>query len=544
MQTPPVPPPPSATPPTPPAQTGAGGSGFGWARTLRFRGAQDGYAGGRFADTSNALHPNGADIIPIFATYRSPPRTTTGLVGIDYSICPWPGYPDRVDLVTGDDQAREGGLTVFHSMNGDNSIFRDRGSNTPQPWDFAWRTNVVALSEQVSATYAATDGMSPSKRDNRDLTRLLCFPSGEMPDNADLLKAPHLARSIAGDSTDSFIDEVAVKARGVSYPLTLVNEDLNAEDETILAVAPEGTAGGNEGPAGPGLLRIGEELVVYVTATPKGRQVEFGGCVRGVLRTEARDYARGAPIEALPGVTVGVLTEGVRDSSPNMLGVGFGRFPRIGCVRLEDKDADQAELRIYTLRDPAALRMPIHPRGGGLFVARYGTVARSWDAGTPVFWQPIRGWDRFAEFSTDPEISFWSFNTQLRGAYFKRLYWQELLVPNVYFRILMRLNEDAPWDALNSRTIIMSQLGGRDIAPKSYDGNPFKYLRRFEFHRGDNIVGLQAERVEMRVFVIYRNGAYRWEDPSVRGWKTTPLLQQMALEYVQPNRIWRHVDLK
>ncbi|MFB3067207.1 MAG: hypothetical protein ACE10D_11925, partial [Planctomycetota bacterium] len=467
-----------------------------------------------------------------------------GRLGIDYAIWPRPGYPDTVDLVSGNDQAREGGLTVFHAMNGSHGNFRDPARSAPRPWDFAWSVDVVALSEQVGATYPATPGMNPSKRDNRDLTRLLCFPTGEMPDNAELLTAPQIARSINGDATDCFIDEIGIRARGVSYPLALVNEELNAEDQTIVAVTPGGTVGGNEGPAGPGLLRIGEELVVYVTATQQGRRVEFGGCVRGVLRTEARSYTRGAPIEALPGVTVGVLTEGAQESSPNMVGVGFDRFPRIGCVRLEDPDADQAELRIYTLRDAAALRMPIHPRGGGLFVARYGTVARSWDAGTPVFWQPIRGWDRFAEFSTDPEISFWSFNTQLRGAYFKRLYWQEVLAPGVYFRILMRLNEDAPWDALSSRTIIMSQFGGRDITPRSYDGNPYKYLRRFEFHKGDNFVGLQADRVEMRVFVIYRNGAYRWADPSARGWKTTPLLQQMALEYVQPNRIWRHVDTR
>ena len=46
----------------------------------------------------------------------------------------------------------------------------------------------------------------------------------------------------------------------------------------------------------------------------------------------------------------------------------------------------------------------------------------------------------------------------------------------------------------------------------------------------------------MRLFVTFEEGAFDWRDPGVRGWKTVPRIGMVALEYVQPDRVWRHAD--
>ncbi|MFQ5845525.1 MAG: hypothetical protein ACE5JG_11120, partial [Planctomycetota bacterium] len=385
-------------------------------------------------------------------------------------------------------------------------------------------------------------------RDQRGVTRLLCFPSGEMLDNRDVVGSPWIGKSIRGDVTACVVDEITGRSRNPAFGLTLVDEEIGPTDDTLFAVTPEGGPGGTEAPRGPGVLKIGGELVVYRLAQRRGQAVELSGCVRGVLRTTPGSYSRGARLEVLPGITVGVLTEGAQESGNRLSGVGFDGFPRIGCVRLEDRDADQAELRIYTENAGGSLQMPVYPSGGGIFVGRYGTRARSFDAGTPVFWHPIRAWDRFAEFSDDPELSFWSFSTQLRDAYAKRLYWSEVITERANLRVLVRLNEGIGWDATSRRIVTLSEDGdsdgsGRGRSRRPPPGEALRYLYRMEDPGGDNFVGAQADRIEIRVFVIYEDGAYEWTDPSAMGWKDKPVLQSLSLEYVQPNRVWRHLDL-
>ena len=253
-----------------------------------------------------------------------------------------------------------------------------------------------------------------------------------------------------------------------------------------------------------------------------------------------------APVHALHGILLATLTSATDAGGDRLIGAGFDRFPRVGCVRLEDVGSDQAELRIYTLNEGGALAMPKHSGGGGIFVGRYGTTTRAFDSGTPVFWQPVRAWDRYTEFSNDPELSFWSFSTQMREAFLKRISWSERIPERTNLRVMLRLNEGAPWDADSRRVVYLSEDGSPK--PRQNRGDPsrqgIKILRGMDVPNGANIIGVQADRAEIRVFVTYMPGAYDWARPGAIGWKSTPRLEALHLEYVQPSRVWRHVDLR
>ena len=59
---------------------------------------------------------------------------------------------------------------------------------------------------------------------------------------------------------------------------------------------------------------------------------------------------------------------------------------------------------------------------------------------------------------------------------------------------------------------------------------------------GDNLINRQANKVELRIFVIYEQNAYSWNDPSETGWKTTPKVRSVSIEYVDQNRVHYHAD--
>ena len=77
-------------------------------------------------------------------------------------------------------------------------------------------------------------------------------------------------------------------------------------------------------------------------------------------------------------------------------------------------------------------------------------------------------------------------------------------------------------------------------------GSALKFLRVMEQPKADNLLGIdkgvQANTVEGRVYCIYQKGAYEWTNPAMNSWKMSPIVQALAIEYVQQNRTLSHVD--
>ena len=218
-------------------------------------------------------------------------------------------------------------------------------------------------------------------------------------------------------------------------------------------------------------------------------------------------------------------------------------------MRLEDTESRQVELRVYTTNTGSDLQMPIGDSGGGMFVGRYGTVGLTFESGSICAWHPIRNWDRFSDFNDHPEMCHWTFTTEFRDAFIKRVWWEEgQAVQNVNVRAVCRLNESVQWNAKASRVIPLSQdgegdqSGGGGVSRRRLRGDPLRYLYSMEVPDGDNLILLQADKVEVRMLVIFEQGAFRWDDMSAAGWKGSPKIEVMGIEYVQQNRVLRHID--
>ena len=204
--------------------------------------------------------------------------------------------------------------------------------------------------------------------------------------------------------------------------------------------------------------------------------------------------------------------------------------------------------------------MPIADIGGGLFRARYGSYAASASGGTPVFWHPVRVWDRYAKFADDAELSYFQFRTELDGAFIKRFFWKEGTVPQfLNVRVNLRFDEGARWNEREEDIIWLSQDFRRGYARTRTDSastgprrtshgrdvarvDKHKFLYAAENPGADNLLYFGANNVEGRLYMVYEPGAFQWANPTITGWKFSTVVQGLYIEYMQQNRVRRNID--
>ena len=552
------------------------------ANIIRFRGVQDAAlsAGVRdglvndwwavAGDFEGSKHRDGALIIPMAGCYGGPQDQigsdtdgdgTLDSFGADFSVWPLPGTFDQVTLVTGDDEQIEGGeLDVHWAMKSNNQrLWNDTDGDRvgdEEPWDFDYFQHFFALTRQVNAPFEPSEELEPRKADQRDTTRLLCFPSNELPDQPDNLNGPFIGRSIEGDTTACTVDEIHGDTAKVFFDLTL-KEPVGASDTTLKFTSEEGTPSEDDLLDGPGVLRIGDEMIVWDEMEIEGDGLVFTGCVRGTQRSEPSAYPTGTLGQPLVGVYVALLTSATNAQSNVLQVKGAGGFAPTGAVRLEDPEAEAAELRLYTVnKDGHTLEMPIAEGvGSGVFLGRYGSTSQNFATGMPVFWQPVRTWDRFSEFVDNPEIAFFGISQRFTDAYVKRVWWKQGQMPEyTNVRVVVRLNEAVGWNAKADDVLFLSRNGARmaESVPEKFKrrmseaGNAARFLRAMEQPAADNLLGIdqgvQADVVEARIYCIYHKGAFNWTRPEINAWKQSPIIQAFGIEYVQQNATRAHID--
>jgi len=552
------------------------------ANVIRFRGVQDaplsasvgnGMVDDWWAvagDFEGSKHRNGALVIPMAGCYGGPQDQiatdtdgdgTIDSFGTDFSIWPLPGIFDDVTLVTGDDDESEGGdLGVHWAMKSNSQRLWDDtdgdGVGDEEPWEFDEFQHFFALNRQVNSPFAPSEDLVVRQADQREFTRLLCFPTGEMPDQIDNMNGPWIGRSVEGDSTACTVDEIHGDTGRVVFDMTL-KEDVGVSDTTLKFTSEEGTPDEDSMPEGPGVIRIGNEMIVWDEVQVEGDAMVFSGCVRGTQLSEAAPYPTGTLGQPLVGIYVALLANATNAQS-NVLQVrGAGGFAPTGCVRLEDPESGTAELRLYTInKDGIELQMPIAEGvGSGVFLGRYGSISQAFAAGMPVFWQPVRTWDRFSEFVDNPEIAFFGISQRFTDAYVKRVWWKQGQMPEfTNVRVVVRLNEAVGWNARADDVLFLSRDGARmaESVPEKFKrrmgeaGNAARFLRAMEQPGADNLLGIdkgvQADIVEARIYCIYHKGAFDWQQPEINAWKQSPIIQGFGIEYVQQNATRAHID--
>lgn len=391
----------------------------------------------------------------------------------------------------------------------------------------------VGLEEAAPIPIGATDyaGSSIATQDMRYHSRLVLFPSGELPRGVDAVAIGGEFGAASRGVPDALVDEVEFGTSefraGGALTLALdlgINDGVLqlTDDEYFTATTyfePRVLAGL---PDDGGLVRVGNEVLAYRDVDVTNGRLILAPGGRGLLGTDAGHHRAGERafiLECWPATT---LSAQVPAGSATLPVASFSGFPDQGTVRIGN------ELIHYTRRRAGALEMPrgsSRPglddrQGGGLFRGRYGTAAGSYAAGEIVILHPVRYWDRWAELADAPELSYFGFSLPQPDAFVESVFWQAEETGHFGPRLglLQRTDPAVPWDADPGLT------PGLDLY---WEGLPNGAGNRLE---------RSSSMAEWRLFVRYEPGSFDAAEGSAHGWKSAPNVTVFGTEYVAPGR--------
>jgi hypothetical protein len=548
-----------------PPQGASGGSAAGGGPSAGGSGADKGYqaataAALTFGKTGDSVEPGSSSLVGPY-------------------VQPGPGFGDEVTLVRPDpDGARETHVVNWSYRCSDWTARYDYQDPTAGGFrrSWTWVAFKEGTEERWSWNYDRFSGTSAKAQasdldryvtgalgDPRTFVRLVKSPSGEMPSRTS--ETVHIGADWSGDRfAKAVVDEIRFTSRRSISSGTLVNprtfrvgqrpaagtpgRNILPGDATIYVHAFEGYGGGTL-PAGVrtsgGILRIGDELIGYSDYDASNQA--FTGCERGALGSEAREHDYGASVSFVQGIGVSRLEEGISETSARIPLADSRGFPIWGgFVRIGE------EILGFTRIDPnSVLEMPEGRRlksdgkfdpyadsnqGAGLFRARYGTAAQAHEQGALVYHLDHRYPD-FARDSADhPQLAFYEVSRNVKGALWKRVSWDQRLRTLNGIRVLVRFEGGPAWD---SDKVIRLDT---DTLPET---DRRAYLYEIKDPRKLNLLDVQSDRIDCRVFFTYEKGAWNTDvTPSSDAWKETPWLKAFRIEYAAPSGVLTTEDLR
>jgi len=393
--------------------------------------------------------------------------------------------------------------------------------------------------------------------DTRTLSRVLKFPSGELPTSVP--ETLGFGASIEGGGAANLIlDEVEVnRMREVPYLVELDGRTnpIGPNERDVPIFRRDGLVGHGTGnasgiqlwptveprftefPEDGGIAWAGDELFAYREVDDPGPNADqpylLRDCVRGIFGTEPGTLREGERVYLLSFLPVTRLASGASETSFEFAIEDGSDLSPQGVFGLIGEGYELDELIGYTGRTRTLLYMPARRRaedeggpGEGLFRGRYGTDAFAYSARDLVLEMPFRYWDRAAPESDDPELAYLQLSRSVPGAYFVSIDWDEHLPRSfVDVELLVRIDERVPWNAV----------------PLGRENGLFRFENPEEVE-GENAIGMHGDLCEIRVFFEYRPGAF---EPTGRAqaWKDTPWLQSIDVRYLTPQVVARREAL-
>jgi hypothetical protein len=499
------------------------------------------------------LHGPNTPVLPAFRVLRGPPELP------DYGM---PGRHDAAFLFTGN-RTDLGSAVTVHRAYRPYEYLAGSYDSTPQPNPVPTAVPTVVVAEDPwmrQSTWVCLDaGTAPvpvgqqtgngSGVDMRDVARLVLPPSGELPRIASTLA---LGGSIRGGAVPPVVvDEVvfgdadvgdSFGESGLQGGQFVLERDLgvgslscNVEPQMLRIASGLYVATSyflQPLPTDAGLLRIGSEIVCYdfVDFSTGAIRIAPGG--RGMLGTTEEHHETGSTVTWLEGWTASTLSTAVSAADATLPLTDLTDFPGEGTLRIGD------ELLHYSALYGAGPTMPrlsqepgrMDRKGGGLFRGRFGSAAAGHAAGSPVVLHPFRYWDRWADRADAPELAYFGFAFDQPNAFWRSSFFQAEEPSSGFARVevLQRVTQYAgqpatPWDA--------EPLPGGELA-----------LLEEGFQEGEGRpIGTQADRVEWRAFVRYLPGAFDALAGTSHGWKQTPRLRVLGVEFLAPDLTLRRV---
>lgn len=393
---------------------------------------------------------------------------------------------------------------------------------------------LIAFRDEVRNQYIGPP-QNTQIQDPRQYDRIVKFPSGELP--AAFCQNPSIGGGVNGEQPiQGVVDEVEVVSHVAADIVLDEIMDANAQQLTTNPFFTNTSlgalwAGGSDlsgaFPEAGGLIQVDDEIMAYSARANGVFTIANNG--RGLLNTEARGHDRGARVKFLSHRPAAILAGSVGGSESVLTVQDIGPLPNAGTLLMGQELLHYA----WSRRNANTLEMPNwyppKPDGTvdtntsaarGLFRGRYGTAPQGASSGEVVIQFPFRHWDRYADFSDDPELSYFQFTTNEAPVFYRDVQWREETIdPRV--RVICRVRTDslAPWTADPSEHPGLWEFSGG-----SADS---------EAHR----IGRQASRLEIRFHTVYQPGCLDLQAFTQHGWKTSARVENVRVQYEGQSRI-------
>ncbi|MGK0153910.1 MAG: hypothetical protein ACI9SE_000859 [Neolewinella sp.] len=448
------------------------------------------------------------------------------------------GRHDRVALVQGSVASGSNRPNVeWHSVNWQATRYNSdnlQADRVPSELFGPWPFQLIGLRDEVRSLYQGPP-QGTVIEDPRMFDRIVKFPSGELP--AAFCAEPSIGAGTGGEQPiQGIVDEVEVIAH-VAEDLVLEEiMDANAQQLEVNPLYYNNSVGAvwagrdlsANYPQGGGLIQVDDEVMAYSARDNGIFTIAQNG--RGLLNTDPRGHDRGARVKFLTHRACAILTGGVGGSESVIAVQDVTPMPIAGTLLMGQ------ELLHYTWSRNSVntLEMPNwYPPNAdgtvdtgtsaarGLFRGRYGTAPQGASSGEVVISWPFRYWDRFAEFSDDPELAYSQLTTNEAPVFFRDVRWREETT-DARVQVICRVRTDslAPWTAEAS-----AYPGLWEFVGKPADGMAHK------LNRG-------ASRIEIRFQTVYQPGCVDLQAFTQHGWKTSARVEDVRVQYEGQGRIF------
>jgi hypothetical protein len=520
----------------------------------------------RLANTIPADHAGNTQIMPTFVVVPGNNTEVSPNAGARFA---YPGFND---------------LLTLRDLNGNDEQVRVQ-------WGYNGWCGLTATSAQTwNWDRPANGGVTDLRRvDSRLWTRALKFPSGEMPDQG-LTKGQQnftfgKKYDASGPVTLGMLDELVFwqfnrapkdrpdHARLGAVPPEVANPGITQQaqqsgqtitptaftgidektDEFDVHLAVYDSSGqvllanglpidGNTFAAHGGVIKIDDELILYADFdTDRGH---FSGCRRGAFGTDPASHEYEATVMPVFAFPASKVVAPIDTTSGSYELEDTTNFPDDGYLRF----GLGGEVVGYTFWDTSRLAAPLgrldsttpgarpaagatttKSTAGSVFRARFGTTAEPAEVDDVAIAMPFRYYDRFAERADDAEMSYAQFSWTRHGAIWKRVTWDEEPRTNVQVLALVRFSDTVRWDTQKFIRVGQEEMPSDDRR---------QYLYEITDPKAINLLNVEADRVEVRLFVRYAAGAYdRFAPVAPDGWKQTPHVKKLVVEYVAPPQV-------
>lgn len=492
-------------------------------------------------DTLPKKQRSGESVYPVFRTARSGPK---------------PGRYDEITLVDG---ALSGGVRPErHFLN--YAWSQDSAEDWPND------CHVALMAASAGSRFVVTQGLGLANSnatnavanityyaDSRNFTRMLKFPSGELPsmwDGASELTVGGSAGGGGGGGEGAKIDEVRLFAAEDPQPIFahgmhVLNREITATESDRFEVADDLLRFPHDSRGQIGatvslhqdacVWQIGDEFIIggqRNLGQPVVQEIAADGRLR--FGADPGYHGQGDTAYVLPWLVMTRLAGGMSTADQQVQLAEPAGFPSRGCV-LIDQEVIAYEGRLggaaNALYVPSYLEDPSgqssRTTGDAAFRGRFGTPLMTHAADSVVFFWPYRYADGYQERSEIPEAATLELQVAARRGLFHALTWNE-----------------SKGDPL-ARLIATVRVQGRGAfaADPALDPDLFVFDAPGTREK-PNLIDRQGDLLRLRFSVDYREGAWDPVEFARNSWKRAPLLEVVAVEYLADRVVERHEETR